>query len=298
MKKVTYLTGFNTFGRDAYAFVATEKGYFREAGFDVTIQPGTGTVDVLKLVASGRADYGVGDFQAGVLTIANENLPVKAVTAIQDKSLSAIATVEGYGISSPADLEGKQIADQAGSTNQLMFPVYAKAAGVDPSKVTFVPSSPASLPQLLASHKVDAIGQFVVAEGLIERATNGKKAVFLPFSDYLPDLYGTALMTSEKTLAEKPKEVAAFSAALLKGLKYSLANPEEAGEILKKHVPTQDAAVAADEIKVMTPYVGTQNPNGSFSKSRVQTILDMFSKANALNRTVQPSDVAAFTIAE
>ena len=62
VEKVEYLTSFNTFGRDAYAYVALEKGYFKDAGFDVSIKPGSGTVDVMKLVASGQADFGIGDF--------------------------------------------------------------------------------------------------------------------------------------------------------------------------------------------------------------------------------------------
>src|SRR5882757_7638640 len=38
--KVTYITGFGTFGREAYAYVAQDKGYFSDAGVTVTIQPG------------------------------------------------------------------------------------------------------------------------------------------------------------------------------------------------------------------------------------------------------------------
>src|SRR5919201_1822952 len=64
LTKVSYLTSFNTFGREAYAYVALDKGYFKDAGFDVHITPGTGTVDVMKLVAGGQADYGIGDFTA------------------------------------------------------------------------------------------------------------------------------------------------------------------------------------------------------------------------------------------
>ena len=154
---VTYLTSFNTFGRDSYAYVAQEQGCFSDAGFNVDIQPGTGTVDVLKLVASGQADFGVGDFQAASLTIANEGFPVRIVSAIHDKSLAAIATAEGYGIEEPADLEGKKIADQPGSVNEVLFPVYAEAAGIDASTVEFVPAQPPALPQLLASKQVDAI---------------------------------------------------------------------------------------------------------------------------------------------
>ena len=66
---VTYLTAFNTFGRESYAYVALKKGYFKEAGFNVTIQPGTGSVDVMKLLASGSAEYGVVDFSAAAITM-------------------------------------------------------------------------------------------------------------------------------------------------------------------------------------------------------------------------------------
>jgi NitT/TauT family transport system substrate-binding protein len=121
--KVGYLTSFNTFGRDAYAYVALEKGYFTEAGIEVTVTPGTATVDVLKLVAGGRAQFGAGDFTATVITVAKEKLPVTAVAMIHQRSLAAIVSLADRGITKPGDLAGKKIGDQPGSTNQLMFPM-------------------------------------------------------------------------------------------------------------------------------------------------------------------------------
>lgn len=292
LTSVTYLTSFNTFGRDAYAFVALEKGFFEDAGFDVEIQPGSGTVDVLKLVASGKADFGVGDFQAAALTIANEQIPVRIVSAIQDKSLAAIATAEGYGVSEPKDLEGKKIADQPGSVNEVLFPVYAEAAGIDASKVTFVPAQPSALPQLLASRQVDAIGQFVVADGLIRGAT-GKAGVFLPFSDYLDDLYGNALFASEERAADDPDSIARFNEALHEGLEYAIENPEEAGEILAKYQPTQKADVAAGEITAMTPYVGDATSNGVLDPARVDAILALLFDGGAIKAEPDASTIVA-----
>ena len=43
LEKVTYLTSFGNFGRDSYAWVAKDKGFFKDAGFDVEIKPGQGT---------------------------------------------------------------------------------------------------------------------------------------------------------------------------------------------------------------------------------------------------------------
>ena len=292
---VTYLTSFNTFGRDAYAFVALEKGYFEEAGFNVEIQPGTGTVDVLKLVASGQADFGVGDFQAAALTIANEGFPVRIVSVIHDKSLAAIATAEGYGIASPKDLEGKIIADMPGSVNEVLFPVYAEAAGIDASKVEFIAAAPPALPQLLASKQVDAIGQFLVADGLI-RAATGAAGVFLPFSDYLKNLYGNALLVSEDTLAADPDMVVRFNEALHRGLAYSIENPDETGEILVKYQPTQNAEVAAGEVRAMAPYVGDASANGVLDENRVESILSLLFEGGAIKSKPVVNDIVNLSL--
>jgi len=298
--QVDYLTSFNAFGRDAYAYVAQEKGFFAEAGIDVTITPGTGSVDVLKLVAGGRADFGIADFTATAITVAKEKLPVTTVAAIQQRSMAAIVALEGGGITKPADLVGKKIGDQPGSTNQVMFPVYAKAAGIDPAQVQFVPSAPPALPQLLAAGQVDGIGQFVVGKPLIEAAAKGRKAVVLPYGDLVPDLYGNALVTSKDTAAQKPELVKRFSAALLKGLTYSVEHPDELGQILEKHQPTQDPAVASAEVTLMAPYVrpaGFTGPVGELTDDRVEKVLATLRGAGAIPDGVRAADVATAGLA-
>lgn len=299
IQKVNYLTSFSTFGRDAYVYVAQEKGYFKDAGLEVDIKPGSGTVDVMKLVAGGRADFGPADFATEVITLAKEKLPVVTVGMIQQKSLAAIVSLEGYGIKAPKDLEGKTIADAPGSTNTVMFPVYAKAAGVDASKVKFLPAAPASLPQLLAANKVDAIGQFVVGKGLIQQASGGKPAVFLPFGDVLPDLYGNSLVTSTKFAKDKPEVVKKFTGALMKGLEYSIAHSDETGEILHKYQPTQDPKVAAGEVTIMAPYVtGDKGAAvGSVSKEKVQKVIDLLTDAGAIPAGVTPDQIVNFDLA-
>lgn len=296
--KVKYLTSFGTFGREAYVYVAIEKGYFERAGIDVDVKPGSGTVDVLKLIASGRADFGPGDFTSTVITIAKEKLPVTAVAAVHQRSLAALVALEGSGIARPKDLEGKKVGDQPGSTNQVMFPVYAKAAGVDAAKVKFVPAAPPALPQLLVSGKVNAIGQFVVGKPTIEKAARGRKAVVLPYGDYLKDLYGNVLATATKTAKERPDLVKKFRDALLKGLEYAVDHPDEAGRILKKNQPTQDAAVAAAELKEMAPYVRSAgSPAGALDRARVESTLKILTSAGAIPTGAAADRFATFGLA-
>ncbi len=299
--EVDYLTSFGTFGRDAYAYVAQEKGFFAEAGLDVKITPGTGSVDVLKLVAGGRADFGVADFTATAITVAKEKLPVTMIAAVQQKSLAAIVALEGNGISKPADLAGKRIGDQPGSTNQVMFPVYAKAAGIDPATVQFVPSAPPALPQLLAAGQVDGIGQFVVGKPLIEAAAKGRKAVVLPYGDLVPDLYGNALVTSKEIATTKPELAGKFAGALLRGLEYSTENPDEVGPILRKYQPAQDVIVANTEVRLMAPYVsptGYVGRVGGLTELRVDKIIRTLADAGAIQAgSVRADDLVSFGLA-
>jgi NitT/TauT family transport system substrate-binding protein len=284
-EKVKYLTSFNAFGREAYAFVALEKGYFREAGFDVDISLGTGTVDVLKLIAGGQADFGVGDFTATLLTMGKEKLPVTAVGMIHQRTLAAIVALEGSGISTAKDLAGKKIGDQPGSTNQLMFPLFAEKAGFDAKTVTFVAAKPPALPQLLVAGKVDGIGQFVVGEPLIEKASKGRPAVVLPYGEMLPGLYGNALVTTRDKAGKDPEKVKKFTAALLKGLEYAIENPREAAQILKKHQPTQDPGVAQAELELMAKYVKPDDfvgQVGAVDPARVDEIIGILTNAKAI----------------
>jgi NitT/TauT family transport system substrate-binding protein len=294
LEAVTYLTAFNTFGRESYAYVALKKGYFKEAGFNVTIQPGTGSVDVMKLLASGSADYGIVDFSAAAITIANQSLPVTAVAAITQATLSAIVTLDRSGIKSPSDLAGKSIGDQPGSTVGVSFRAYAKAAGIDPDSVKFVPALPPALPQLLASGQVDAIGQFVVGEPLIAAVANGRNVIVLPFGDLLPELYGTALMTSTKLASKNPEQVRRFSKALLRGLVYAAGHPEEAAEILASYQPTQNKAIARKEVELLAPYVGAGDKVGTLDRERVVQSIKIL--AAAIKKPITPEEIVSFDL--
>jgi NitT/TauT family transport system substrate-binding protein len=302
LQKVSYLTSFNAFGREAYAYVALEKGYFKDAGFDVTINKGSGTVDVMKLVAGGQADYGIGDFTATVITLGKQKLPITTVGMIHQRSMAAIVALKEGSIQKPQDLVGKRIGDQPGSTNQVMFPVYAKAIGIDPTTVKFVPSPPPALPQLLASKKVDGIGQFVVGVPLVEKAAK-KPAITFPYGDKVQDLYGNAIITRSDMAKEHPDQVKKFTTALLKGLQDTYDDPAAAAAILKKYVPETDLTVATKELELMKSYIKpdpkSTEPLGAVDPIRVQKIISLLDAAGAIEPkgSVKPADVVTVDLA-
>ena len=170
------------------------------------------------------------------------------------RSPASIITLDGTGIKTPKDLEGKTLTDSPSSVVRNLFPTYAKAAKIDYTKVKWQDGTPQTLMGTLASGKTAGIGQFVVGKPTVE-AIAKKTAVVLPYSDYLQDLYGNVLVTSDKYAKDNPDKTKKFTEALLKGLQDSITNPDEAGKILQKYVPTANPTSAAAELKLMDPFV-------------------------------------------
>lgn len=299
LEKVTYLTSFGNFGRDSYAWVAKEKGFFKEAGFDVEIKPGQGTGAVIQTIVGGQADFGPIDLTGGLLQLGNgQAKDFVAVAAIQQRTMAAIVTVEGKNIASPKDLEGKKLADAPASVVRNLFPTYARLAGVDVNKVTWVNGEAQTLMGTLASGSVDGIGQFVVGQPTVEAVTK-KKAVLLPYSNVMQDLYGNVLITSSKIAKEKPEMVKRFSAALIKGLEYSLANPQEAAELLKKNVDATNPAAAAAELQLMAGYVRSNNSGtkiGTLDSGRVAKSIAILQGAGSLKQNLTPDQIIDFSL--
>jgi NitT/TauT family transport system substrate-binding protein len=248
---IDYATSFGTFGRDAYVYVAIERGYFRDAGFEVKVVPGTGSVDNIKLVAAGRLDYSPVDIGALAVTRANEGLPTKVVSVVHQNTMSAIFTLEESNIAQPQQLQGKTLADSPASTVRILFPLYARKAGIDPSGVRWRDAAPPALPALLATKQVDGIGQFSAGLPLVSRAAGGRKIRSFKYSRYLPGLLGIGVIASDDKIRRSPAEVRSFVRALNRGLQWSLDNPGRAGAILHQYVPLADPAVAAQELRIM-----------------------------------------------
>lgn len=166
---VTFVTDFGFNGRHAYYYVALDKGYYKAAGLDVKIVRGQGSTDAVKQVASGTAQIGFADSSAVIFAKANDNISVKLVSIIYAKPPHAIYVLKGSGITKPKDLEGKKLADTAFSAMPKMFSAYAKAAGIDASKVTWVVAGSDALPGMLSLGRVDGIGQYTVGEPLLKK---------------------------------------------------------------------------------------------------------------------------------
>jgi NitT/TauT family transport system substrate-binding protein len=294
--KVTYLTAFGAVGRDAFAWVAQEKGYFRDAGIDVTIQLGAATGENLKVLAAGQAQFANLDLTGTwILAGKGQYKDVRAIAAIHQQTLVSIISLAGSGVTKPTDIEGRKLGAATGSVNQLLFPAYAKLAGIDESEVEWVNAQPPQLPALLAGGQVAALSTFLIGAKGLEKAAGGKATVVLPYSRYLPELFGNGLIAPLSITRDNPDLARRFRDAALHGLQYTIEHPQEAAEIMKKAQPAADITAAVGEITLMTPYV---KPSGVIDKQRVAGAIATLEKNGLIPAgSLTPEAVVDFALA-
>src|SRR4029079_19518687 len=87
---VTFSLDFRALGRHAAWYVALEKGYYKQAGLDVTIVPSQGTAQAIQSVESKAAQFAFSDVAGLVAARANSGATAKMVSVIYQKSPYAI----------------------------------------------------------------------------------------------------------------------------------------------------------------------------------------------------------------
>lgn len=249
LTNITFQLDFPFSGRHIPYFAAKLKGYYKAAGLNVTLVPGTGGQAVLGQLQNGSAQFAFNPLDQVPVVDATDSSPIMALADIYTKPPQAIFYYSGSGISSPKDLVGKTIAVPAGGSPQTMFPVYAKAAGIDPSKVTLVPTNSNSLTAAFTQGKTDAMSTFILSQAAIEKATApGKKLKWFLYSDAgVTDLSNGILARSDYVKAH-PKIASAFVQATMKGLQWAIGNQKAAVTLGEKNIQQLDPTIAASEL--------------------------------------------------
>jgi len=295
--KVSYVTAFGAVGRDSFVWVAKEKGFFKEAGIEVDIQKGAGNVQNLTLLKSGKVQFAALDFTGAVIQSGlGKFTDWRAVAAVHQQTLVSIMTTADTKITTPADLKGKTVATGAGSVSELLFPAYAKLAGLDPASVKLQGAQPTALNGLMAQRKVDALSTFLLSKKALATASK-KEVVVMPYSTYLSDLFGNAIITKPELISSDRDLVARFTTAAMKGLQYSIDHPDEAAAILNKAEPTAAVPAAIGEIEAMKPYVSSPGGAaiGHMDEQRVARTIAVLQGAALMPTGLTPDKVVDFT---
>ena len=223
-------------GPSALYLVPAAKGYFKDAGLDVTVDSGNGSGGAVTRVASGTYDMGFADLAALMEFHANNpdapNKPV-AVMMVYNNTPASVMALKKSGIKTPADLAGKKLGAPVFDAGRRAFPIFAKANSIE--NVTWTAMDPPLRETMLVRGDVDAITGFTFTSLLnIEaRGVPAADVTVLAYPDNGVKLYGNAIIASPKMIKENPEAIKAFLAAFAKGAKDVVADPAKAIEAVK-----------------------------------------------------------------
>ena len=239
-------------GQHAIFVAGVDQGYYAQVGIQPVIHRGFGGTDTVKKVSVGGADFVYADIGAMVIA-RSRGAEIKAIAAIDDKPQYVYFGFKDSGIRTPKDMEGRVLADSAGSVTRQLFPALARANGVNESKVKWLIVKPSLIFQSVLAGKADLAAAFAVNKASFETQARklGKEIVGIYYGDWGVDIYTNGILTSDKMIAEKPDVVRRFLGAALKSMAWTVGHPDEALTILLKHHPTLGRKLARAHLEAM-----------------------------------------------
>jgi NitT/TauT family transport system substrate-binding protein len=227
---------FIMFGSNAPFVFADERGYFKDAGVAVKIDPSSGSGDAVNRLATGTYDIGYADVSTLVeFASKNPDVAPKVVLFIQDKSPAVILAHKKSGIAKPADLAGRSLGSGSTDAGARMFPMFARLNGVDTSRIDRQMVDFRLRDSLFAQGKFDAVIAF--RDSLLSIRALGvdpNTVTVLAYQDYGLNLYGNAMIASRKLIQGNPDALRRSVEAAAKAWRDAIRNPAPAIDALAK----------------------------------------------------------------
>ncbi|KEP69121.1 ABC transporter substrate-binding protein [Thioclava dalianensis] len=269
-------------GPSAPYFLAVDDGFYTDAGLEVEISEGKGSLDAIPKVATGAFPVGFADINSLMKFLdQNPGAPVTAVMMIYDKPPFAVVGRKDLGINAPKDLEGKVLGAPPPDGAWAQFPIFAKETGLDMAKIKVEPVGFPVREPMLADGKVDAVTGFSFSSTLNLKRLGvplDEQSVLL-MADYGVALYGNAIIVNTDFAKANPDAVTGFITATAQGWKAAIADPGKAVEAMIKRNPAADKDLETERLQmaidanVLTDYV-KENGIGSIDPARMATAIE------------------------
>jgi NitT/TauT family transport system substrate-binding protein len=299
LEKVSVVLNFAADGGAAGFYHALERGYFRELGLDVNIEPSKGSADAITRTASQASDIGIGDISTLVeFASRRPEIAPKALFILHNRSPQAVIALKSSGVAKLADLHGRVLGQGPSDAPSRMFPALANIAGLDMSRIEVRQFSPQLRDTMLITKQVDAVTGFD-STVLFNLKANGvaiEDATVIYYADNGLDVYGNAFLANPAFLQAKPEAVRAFVRAAARGWRDAIADPKAAMASLGKHNNLAKLDIEGDRLawlgshQIVTP-VTRKEGIGAYDRERLAQNIGQVAKAFGLTRVPELSEI-------
>jgi NitT/TauT family transport system substrate-binding protein len=299
LSKLSLVLNFAADGNAAGFYHALERGYFREVGLDVTIEPSKGSADAITRTATQASDMGIGDISTLVeFTSRRPEVAPKAVFILHNRSPQAVIALRSSGITKLSDLHGRVLGQGPADAPSRIFPAVANLAGLDLRRIEIRQFSPQLRDSMLITKKVDAVTGFD-STVLFNLKANGvpiDEATVIYYADNGLDVYGNAILANPAFLQARPDAVKAFVLAAARGWRDAIADPQAAMVSLGRHNNLAKLDIEAERLawvgshQIVTP-VTRKEGIGAYDRQHLATNVAQVAKAFELARTPTVADI-------
>jgi NitT/TauT family transport system substrate-binding protein len=230
-KKVTLMPLWTPQTQFAGYFVALDKGMYSRRGIDLRILPaGPGRSPAASL-EDGTADFALLWLTTALRHRAAGHALVNVAQIVQTSSMMLVAR-KASGIRSIADMDGKKVGLWEGDLSIPPRAIFDKLH----VKVTEVPQSRTVNLFLRGGIDVASAMWYNEYHTIIDSGLDPDELSVFFLRDFEMDFPEDGLYTLEKTLADDPAKVNAFVLASIEGWRYAFAHPDEALDIVIRHM--------------------------------------------------------------
>jgi len=212
-------------------YTAIEKGFYKEAGLDVSLMLPTKERDAVSAVLSGEADFGISN--SDLIIYKYNGAPVVVLGVIFQHSPLAIVARRDR-VKRIEDLEYNDI--MCGPDNAELYAML-KNMGFPLIKLSHVPFRYSA--KDLISGEISAMSAYVSNENFQLQKAGVDYTQFRPIDSGI-DFYGDNFFTTRGMVEDKPEIVEAFRAATIKGWAYAISHTDEAIDIILDNYSTPE----------------------------------------------------------
>lgn len=229
-------------------YVAQAKGYYKDAGLDVTIKPGGPDISPVQVIAGKSADVVV-NWMPDALAAREAGVPLVNIAQVFDKSGLMLTCKKASGVSSPKDLKGKALGVWYGG-NEYPFLNWMNKLGYKPGKDITVLKQGFNVDPLL-QNQAACISTMIYNEywQVVDAGVKESDLITFFYQDQGVASLEDGLYVLESNLRDKAfvARMAKFLKASFKGWNEAVKNPEEAARIVVAQDASGSATVAVQK---------------------------------------------------
>tara|TARA_R110000868_G_scaffold28525_8_gene106918 strand:- start:6398 stop:7339 length:942 start_codon:yes stop_codon:yes gene_type:complete len=265
-------------------YVAQERGYFRDAGLEVSFKAPADPNDPPKLVAAGKADLAV-SYQPQLHVQVDRGLPLVRVATLVATPLNSLVVLRDSGIRTIAGLKGKTVGFSIGGFEDALLRAMLEKNGLRLSDIKLVNVN-FSLSPALVSGKVDAvIGAFRNFELNQLDILKRPGLAFYVEEEGVP-AYDELIMVANSKDVSGP-HMRKFVGAIERGVQYLVNHPDESWNLFIKGRKDLDDELNRRAWRDTIPRFALRP--GALDRNRYATFAG-FLKQQGLIKTVLPLD--------